>query len=102
MTLIAQIQAQYPDAIGADDAGGMADAYCIGGAIVMFAQIAWEDAEYHSKAFPNTDDLGDALRTLNPALALEQADDFADQIIETCDEGRLGDAWAIAAQALPL
>jgi len=102
MPLITQIQAQYPDPIASYDDDGMPDCYCVGGGIVMFASMEWNDEDSHNVAFPNSADLGDALHKLNPALPWEQAEIFAVQIIEANDDERFGDAWQIAAQALTL
>jgi hypothetical protein len=99
MYTMQQIRALYPNPLRWLDADeDDTSAYCVGGACVHLAGIAFRGGR--AGLFPCTDTIAEALGLLNPRLHALLADFYANTISCANDDGRFETAWQTVEKAL--
>jgi len=101
MASIAEIRRIYPSPIPWSDSDDdeMNGCYCVGGALVMFAELPL-DEERFDLAFPAQQHIVMALQKINPDLPDDVALDLAGAIAYANDTGLIEKAWSLAEQGL--
>lgn len=91
MTTIEEIRARYPRPVIA--LARHPEAYCVGSALCRFTGV--KDPQ-----FPWHQEIGKALRVLNPFLPDDMALYFATRIVRNNDDGKFDAAWEVVREAL--
>jgi len=102
MLTVAEIRADYPtpSASPADDEyRACKQPYCVGGALCLYADIRFGRARYIPK-FPDLIELTTALRKVNTTLRPDEANTYAEYIIEMNDAKEFEEAWQALDEAL--
>lgn len=98
---VESIRAEFPHAVSPPaDSSSTGLAYCVGGAVHLFAHRVGLLPPGLITRWPMPEELAHTLQLLNPRLSLAAAHACAERVVGLNDEGNLDDAWLWVHSAL--